>query len=343
MKLNKYEANNVKDLIEDWEQKNLISSEQAEQLINSITVVNKSRWKNLASYAFSIALVSMILAVIVVLADKPIRLFLERMLNLSLGGIAIVTAIVSCVIFVFGHWRIVKKSSYNLSNISLIIFSSFLMLVSLAFGGKALSVGEHYMYFLFYFGFCIYFFLAFVYKYNFLWIVAFIMLVIGLGTHLQTFNDFEGYFFGMNWVIRFVPISIMLLLFSKVLNNFTQTKYFYSAHYYTSWIFLLLVFWVLSIAGNYTDFNRWMSVSQITLFLYALISFLVCIVVLFYGWKKQDKLLGNIALSFLILNLFTRYFEYLWKPLHKALFFFILGIIFILIGRISEKIWNKQE
>jgi hypothetical protein len=341
MKLNKHEANNVRTLIEDWKEKNLVSSEQAEQLSNSLEV-KESKWKTLASYAFSIALVSMILAVIVLLADKPVRLFLESMLNLTLGGISILTGFIGILFFLFSHKRIVKKRSYNLSNISLVIFSSFLMLISLAFGGKALSVGEQHMYMLFYFGFALYFILTLIYKFNFLWVIAFLMLVLGAGFHLHIFNDFQGYYLGMNWVMRFVPIAFFLLLLSFIISKVTFTKHFYNTHFYTSWIFLLLVFWVLSIAGNYTDFNRWMSVSQLTLFIYALVSLMLCLVVLFYGWQKQDKLLGNIALIFLLLNLFTRYFEYLWKPLHKALFFFILGFIFILIGRVSEKYWNKQ-
>jgi hypothetical protein len=60
------------------------------------------------------------------------------------------------------------------------------------------------------------------------------------------------------------------------------------------------------------------------------------------GIKKEDSLLKNIGVSFIFLNLYTRYFEYFWDELHKALFFGIIAISFWVIGKKAEKIWDKE-
>jgi hypothetical protein len=40
--------------------------------------------------------------------------------------------------------------------------------------------------------------------------------------------------------------------------------------------------------------------------------------------------------------MYTRYFEYFWNSMHKALFFALLGISFWLIGSKAEKYWRKE-
>ena len=44
----------------------------------------------------------------------------------------------------------------------------------------------------------------------------------------------------------------------------------------------------------------------------------------------------------MLINIYTRYFEYFWDVTDKALFFIILGLSFWLIGRKAEKIWNVE-
>lgn len=342
MQVSKTESQTIFKMIDKWREEEIISSEQS-NLMKSSFHIRETRWVQLAYYAFSVAVVSMILAVIVLLADKPIRLFLERVFNMTHSGIALVTAIMSLLLFIYSHKRISAQREFNFSNFSLIVFSSFLTLVALSFTGKALSIGENYFYGLFYAGFIIYLILSQVYSYSFLWVFALLFLVGGIGSHLHTFNTWNGYLLGMNEVLRFLPVSVIFLLFTALLKVVPATKHIARVHYYSSWIFVLFVLWILSITGNYTDFERWVEVSQFNMFFYAFIATFTSFLVMFFAWKKGDNFLGNISLIFLILNLFTRYFEYLWKPLHKSVFFFILGFIFIIIGRKAEQYWNLKK
>lgn len=61
-----------------------------------------------------------------------------------------------------------------------------------------------------------------------------------------------------------------------------------------------------------------------------------------HGLKFDDASSRGLGITFLFLNLYTKYFEYFWKESHKAIFFLILAISFWLIGRYAEKIWNLE-
>jgi len=43
-----------------------------------------------------------------------------------------------------------------------------------------------------------------------------------------------------------------------------------------------------------------------------------------------------------LINLYSRYFEYLWDITDKTIFFSILALSFWMIGRKAEKIWNVE-
>ena len=61
-----------------------------------------------------------------------------------------------------------------------------------------------------------------------------------------------------------------------------------------------------------------------------------------YGLKQDDYTSRSFGITFLFINLYTRFFEYFWNELHKAIFFIILAASFWLIGWKAEKIWNLE-
>lgn len=62
-----------------------------------------------------------------------------------------------------------------------------------------------------------------------------------------------------------------------------------------------------------------------------------------YGLKGKDALAREFGITFLLINIYTRYVEYLWDITDKAVFFGVLAISFWLIGRKAEKIWNLRS
>ena len=75
-------------------------------------------------------------------------------------------------------------------------------------------------------------------------------------------------------------------------------------------------------------------------FYWGIISAVVAGIFLLYGLKTKDVVAREFGITFLIIFLYTKYFEYFWDHTNKTLFFSILALSFWVIGRKAEKIWN---
>ena len=342
MQLNKEEEKIAQKLIDFWSDEQYISDDVATKLKSSLTV-RKTNWRLLAYYAFIVAVCCIILSVIVLLADKPIRLFIEKLLSLSNFGISVLTFIISVVLFYISNHRIQKKPHTTLFNKSVLLVASFFSIIAISFFGKALSLGNNNIHYLFLFASILYMCIAIFFQYQFLWVIAIIMSILCYITFTYNYQNTNGYFLGMNMIIRNMPFVIILLLSSNLIAKQTYTKQFYEVHKKTVWIFLFFNMWLISIFGNTVFVDRWLNTSQLYMLPFAIVSIAFCIIAMFYALRRQNVYVANLALIFLIINLISRYFEYLWKPLHKSVFFLLLAIIFAVIGWKSEKWWNLNK
>ncbi len=57
---------------------------------------------------------------------------------------------------------------------------------------------------------------------------------------------------------------------------------------------------------------------------------------------SDDGVLRGFGLTFFFIEIYTKFFEYFWSGLHKAIFFAILGASFWLVGRKAEAIWRMK-
>ncbi|RYZ67173.1 MAG: DUF2157 domain-containing protein, partial [Proteobacteria bacterium] len=62
-----------------------------------------------------------------------------------------------------------------------------------------------------------------------------------------------------------------------------------------------------------------------------------------HGIKIDDGMTKGFGITFLFINLYTRFFELFWDATHKAVIFALLAMSFWLIGSKAEKIWNFGE
>jgi len=115
---------------------------------------------------------------------------------------------------------------------------------------------------------------------------------------------------------------------------------FWELTYIVGLLYLFMSLWLLSIFGNYGSIDNWWHIKQISLFYWGIISGVVAGSFLFYGLKYRDVIAREFGITFLLIFIYTKYFEYFWDHTNKTLFFAILGISFWLIGRKAERIWN---
>nr|MDP1119952.1 DUF2157 domain-containing protein [Klebsiella pneumoniae] len=64
----------------------------------------------------------------------------------------------------------------------------------------------------------------------------------------------------------------------------------------------------------------------------------VCI---FISLKTDDVMMRGFGLTFMEINLYTRFFEFFWNWMHKVLFFLIIAVSMAVICRYSESIWHE--
>ena len=81
---------------------------------------------------------------------------------------------------------------------------------------------------------------------------------------------------------------------------------------------------------------------QIELIHWGLVFALAALAAIVFGLKCDDYASRSFGITFLFINLYTKYFEYFWDSMHKALFFFIMAVSFWFIGTRAEKIWNLE-
>ena len=103
---------------------------------------------------------------------------------------------------------------------------------------------------------------------------------------------------------------------------------------------LFIALWIMSIFGNYGDMEQWHRVPHYKLLHWSLIFGAVAIAAIWYGLKHDDGVLRGFGLTFLSINLYTRFFEYFWNSIHKAAFFAVLAASFWYLGSRAERIWN---
>ena len=149
-----------------------------------------------------------------------------------------------------------------------------------------------------------------------------------------------AYYLGMNYPLRFVIFGAALTAASSLFTVKLGRQDFVKPTRVMGLLYLFIALWILSIFGNYGEIESWYRVRQIELFHWSLLFGLVSFLAILHGIKFDDAMMRGFGLTFLFINLYTRYFEYFWDALHKAVFFALLAISFWFLGSRAERIWN---
>lgn len=341
MKIDRDKSEFLDDVIEQWQQEGLINQETGDKLRKSYEAKNFD-WLRLAQYAFWVALACGFIALGSLLIDNSILNYLKRVYNTPNIVIAIVSGGIAAWLYILGFRRKKKLSHLKFSN-EAIVFSAILLTAnSVAYFGKSFDNGSGNFSILILISVFIYGALGYIFKSRLIWIFALISLGAWFGTETGYLSRWNYYFLGMNYPLRFVVFGAVLTAASFIMKGFAKTQPFFQVTYIAGMVYLFVALWALSVFGNFASLEEWYSVRQLSLFYWALISAAVCVASTLFGLKYHDDIAREFGITFLFINLYTRYFEYFWDSWHKALFFAVLAGSFWLIGRKAEKIWNVE-
>ncbi|MBC7617364.1 MAG: DUF2157 domain-containing protein, partial [Pedobacter sp.] len=228
------------------------------------------------------------------------------------------------------------------SNEAFVLTAVMLTANAIAYLGKSLDSGNNHFSVLILIAVFIYGGLAYLFKSRLIWVFTLLSFGAWFGTETGYLSKWSWYFMGLNYPLRFVLFGLALTALSFLLKGKKKFDHFFTTTYISGMVYLFLSLWLLSIFGNYGILEDWYAVKQISLFYWAIVSALCCVFSIFIGLKYHDEIAREFGITFLFINLYTRYFEYFWDSWHKALFFSILAISFWLIGRKAEKIWHVE-
>jgi hypothetical protein len=341
LNFDKQEAEVLDEAIKKWEENQLIDADTAAKLRASYQVKGFD-WGRLAQYSFWIALVCGIVAMASLIVDDTILNYVRKIYDTPDIVISIVSGGLAAFLFFLGQKQKLRYPERIFSN-EAIIFTGVLFTAScIAFLGKTFDNGSGHFSVLFLISVFVYGVLAWHFRSRLIWAFALISLGSWFGTETGYQTKWSNYFLGMNYPLRFVFFGCLLVVLSFIVRRAKRLEYFSNLTYVIGLLYLFLSLWLLSIFGNFGTIEDWLKVSQLDLVYWALISAAVAAGVTIYGLKKKDALAREFGITFLLLNLYTRYFEYFWDRTDKTVFFGILAVSFWLLGRKAEKIWNVE-
>lgn len=341
MKIDQEKSDFLDEMLEHWQEEQLLSKEDVRKLKDSYEIKSFD-WRRLAQYSFWIAMACGVISLGALLIDDKILKYLERLYSTSDGIISFISAAVATYLYYISFKRKKTLSHQVFSNEALIFTAVMLTANAIAYLGKALGGNGTHFSLLLLIAIFIYAILAYLFKSRLIW--AFVLISMGawFGTETGYLSRGNWYFIGMNYPLRFVVFGAFLTAMAFVIKRTRQLSDYFQVTYIGGMIYLFVSLWFLSVFGNFSNLEEWYAVKQLSLFYWALISAVACMISIYIGLKYRDDIAREFGITFLFINLYTRYFEYFWDNWHKALFFSVLAASFWLIGRKAEKIWNLE-
>jgi MFS family permease len=355
--LSKKQHHLVSQVIEYWRQTETISEETAEKLNGSI-IAAPFDWKRLARYSFLIAICCLLTAVSAAFADKVLLKLLERFFNSPPLAKSISFAVIAALALRFGVLRRARFPDKSYSNEAIFFIGVLAIAAAVSFLGAALDTGNHHYSILFLMASVLYLLLGLWFPSKQIWVFGLLSLGTWMGSETGYVSGGGMYFLGMNYPLRFVIFGAALTVagicgwrsFERKAVTHQQPDAVLQKAIYLSpqtktvgLLNLFIALWIMSIFGNYGDMAKWNQIPQYTLLHWSLLFGAAAIAAIWYGLRNDDAVCRGFGLTFLFINLYTRFFEFFWNTMHKAFLFSILAASFWYLGTKAEKIWQLGQ
>jgi hypothetical protein len=339
MKVSNRQARFLEKAINRWQQEGTLSADEADKLRHSFTIQSFD-WKKLAKYSFWIAIVCALVSVSAAVADDYIIHFIEQIFSSSNVALCIAMQVISGGFYYLGLRGRLKRPERVFTNEALIFVGVLFTAGAIAYFGRAVDTGSGHYSLLFLIATVMYAVMGLWFPSKMVWVFAVLSLGAWFGTETGYVSGWGAYYLGMNYPLRFVFFGGIMVGIAYAFKYVPRLENFYKPSLRLGLLYLFIALWILSIFGNYGDIDRWYTVKQPELFGWSLLFAAVACASIFFGIKTEDPITRGFGITFLLINLYTRYFEYFWNDMHKAVFFFILALSFWLVGSRAERIWN---
>ena len=348
MKLSRKESELLERVIGRWREEGVVDEPTAQRLEESYETITFD-WHKLARYSLLVAVLCVVVAVLSLAADTELMawfgVLFERIFNAPAYAKAATFTTVAALLVTGSDFLRRREPDSRLNAELLLVLGLIASAIALIFLYQALGSVDDHIPLLFLGGSLIYALLGFWYHSELTWLAALLALSGWFGTQTGLESGWQGYFMGMNLPLRYALFGLVLGLSGAAVARFRPSDSVHSQHLtrYTVIYGTLLFFtalWIVTIFGNYASPELWFESDPTEMLLWVTLHALASGVAIWYGLSQGDETIRVIGLLFLLLNIYTRYVEYLWDSIHKALFFAILAVSFWILGSQAEKVWQ---
>jgi len=251
-------------------------------------------------------------------------------------------AVAAWATFRAGIARRKKDPSLQIPVHTIFMAGIVLTAIAIALLGKAFDTGKGHFSILFLLASILYALIGIWAASVFIWFFGLLSLGSWFGAETGYVSGWGAYYLGMNYPLRFVFFGAALVGSSFLFDRYPPLRPVRRSTFIMGMLYLFIALWILSIFGDYGDMHAWEQVKQWQLLPWSLLFGAVSVAFLYFGIKNDDAAARGFGITFLFINLYTRFFETFWDSSNKGIFFGVLGITFWIIGTKAEKIWNSR-
>lgn len=342
MLVHKREAAILRKALSQWLEARQIDAATAEKLEGSLQVIGFD-WRLLGKYAFLLSIICLLTALAALVHDDALRKLLAVLFNAPPLAKALSLFAAAAAVFALA-WR--KRQGHpekTFSNEAV----CFLGVLAVAGGVfqlmEALETPERPLPWLILLSSLVYGLIGYAFPSGLVWFFALLTLGGWLGAETGYVSGWGEYYLGMNYPLRFTLFGGLLTAAALTLERWRGFRPLRRVSLVMGLLYLFISLWLLSIFGNHGDMGEWEKVKQIELFHWSLLFALVAAWAIWHGLRHDNATLKGFGLTFLMINCYTRYFEYFWDALNKVVFFAILAVSFWMLGRMAERLWRLGQ
>jgi hypothetical protein len=339
MRLSKRKARVISEAIETWEQGRVLSADEARRLGATLEIVPFD-WRRLAKYSFWVAVACIAIAVFAALTDRTLLEWLRRLIDLSAFGRCLALSILAGVLYGVSLRRRATQPQRVYRNEAICFLAVLSTAGAVEALGEALSSGRSHFSMLFLMAAVLYGVIGLSFPSTQVWIFALLSVGSWVGFETGYVSGWGAYYLGLNYPFRFLILGVILTVGSHAFLAWPARAKFWKPTFVVGLLFVFMSLWIMSIFGNYGDIDSWQRASFGALLKWCVLFAGASALAIWYGVRFDDRISRGFGITFLFINLYTRFFEHFWDSLHKAVFFALLGLSFWLLGSRAETIWT---
>lgn len=338
MKVTRKQERIIRRALADWQGEGELSEAEHQRLAATLRPTAFD-WRRLSRYAFWISIACVLIALASLFADSELMAYLLALFSFSGLSRIILPGVLAAVFYGWGFRRQRRETQWHYSTEAILFLGVVFTALALWQLGERLDNGSGHIAPLFLLGCAVYGAVGWFARSSLVWLFFLLALGNWFGAETGYVSGWGAYWLGMNYPIRFVLFGGALLMGCVLLTRILQARQLLTVSKAMGLTYLFIALWIMSIFGNY-DLDSWSSSSHAELLPWALLFAVAAGVCIYISLKTDDGMLRGFGLTFLAINLYTRFFEYFWDGLHKVVFFLILAASLAVLGRYAEKIWH---